>query len=628
MGSKPSSVPREGEGHPEVFYRGVQAAREGRFTLSEVYFDQALTRHPGRHFWDSFTNAVLQKERSACPEGGGTSPSRGDAEKVDTDPGVGGLLNPWGEAQPPSAFGGGMDREDDLAGGENIRAENGQGGLPGSGDDGDAAELADAMASDAQPTHGTKVADIYLPLDGDLFHVMDYYRLLADIGHTYLQLIPSTAYVEKVTGLAARYCLFTISHTQILLHCLALWKEANLGDGGGFIDYEKRRNLKLGSEHYTDFSSDPQSSDRRGQKWRTMDRTASLFFTLGLLEANCRYYCLSFLVNYCSLLLRSYSGLTEQRKINRVYANIVEHLDVANRMVLDLANDYPHEYLSHLIMENVPRPLSGDRDFHSSMGASSHAGSRNILYLGSDQHRHLYASGCPWTPTQSALIPLILLRSIRLSVQETVSRTAQAQLRSPAQRLTYHYTGWNFDTGLVIVPGCNLYMLRKSLPGFVPGKSTLAHHITMTEQEEFHLPIGGAEGRLRDGSVAVPVPGHGNDAARGSRHNSRVPEGSAAAAKREARIKKCEEKLIMKRRDINTDLNLSDERTCVALCLEEACALVLPTCFFVCVLQKMSGEAENTESILPLRALGTGLYGPESSEWNLMSSILRKHLEE
>ncbi|CAM42531.1 putative sodium stibogluconate resistance protein [Leishmania braziliensis MHOM/BR/75/M2904] len=628
MGSKPSSVPREGEGHPEVFYRGVQAAREGRFTLSEVYFDQALTRHPGRHFWDSFTNAVLQKERSACPEGGGTSPSRGDAEKVDTDPGVGGLLNLWGEAQPPSAFGGGMDREDDLAGGENIRAENGQGGLPGSGDDGDAAELADAMASDAQPTHGTKVADIYLPLDGDLFHVMDYYRLLADIGHTYLQLIPSTAYVEKVTGLAARYCLFTISHTQILLHCLALWKEANLGDGGGFIDYEKRRNLKLGSEHYTDFSSDPQSSDRRGQKWRTMDRTASLFFTLGLLESKSRYYCLSFLVNYCGLLLRSYSGLTEQRKINRVYANIVEHLDVANRMVLDLANDYPHEYLSHLIMENVPRPLSGDRDFHSSMGASSHAGSRNILSLGSDQHRHLYASGCPWTPTQSALIPLILLRSIRLSVQETVSRTAQAQLRSPAQRLTYHYTGWNFDTGLVIVPGCNLYMLRKSLPGFVPGKSTLAHHITMTEQEEFHLPIGGAEGRLRDGSVAVPVPGHGNDAARGSRHNSRVPEGSAAAAKREARIKKCEEKLIMKRRNINTDLNLSDERTCVALCLEEACALVLPSLFLSLVLRKVSGDPDYMESYVSLKALGTGLYGPESSEWNIIANIVRKHLEE
>ncbi|CAJ1014626.1 hypothetical protein Q4I30_000351, partial [Leishmania utingensis] len=140
--------------------------------------------------------------------------------------------------------------------------------------------------------------------------------------------------------------------------------------------------------------------------------------------------------------------------------------------------------------------------------------------------------------------------------------------------------------------------------------------------------IGGAEGRLRDGSVAVPVPGHGNDAARGSRHNSRVPEGSAAAAKREARIKKCEEKLIMKRRNINTDLNLSDERTCVALCLEEACVLALPMCFFVCVLQKMSGEVENGEYILSLRALGTGLYGPESSEWNLMSSILRKHLEE
>ncbi|CAM42786.1 sodium stibogluconate resistance protein, putative [Leishmania braziliensis MHOM/BR/75/M2904] len=434
-----------------------------------------------------------------------------------------------------------------------------------------------------------------------------------------------TAYVRGHRAGRA-LCFFIISTPRFcaLLRC----ERGNLGDGGGFIDYEKRRNLKLGSEHYTDFSSDPQSSDRRGQKWRTMDRTASLFFTLGLLEANCRHSYLVFLVNYCAVLIRTLPRIKERKTCRRVIQNVQDHMEAIMQSLTYLANDYPHEYLSHLIMENVPRPLSGDRDFHSSMGASSHAGSRNILSLGSDQHRHLYASGCPWTPTQSALIPLILLRSIRLSVQETVSRTAQAQLRSPAQRLTYHYTGWNFDTGLVIVPGCNLYMLRKSLPGFVPGKSTLAHHITMAEQEEFHLPIGGAEGRLRDGSAAVPVPGHGNDAARGSRHNSRVPEGSAAAAKREARIKKCEEKLIMKRRNINTDLNLSDERTCVALCLEEACALVLPILFLSLVLRKVSGDPDYMESYVSLKALGTGLYGPESSEWNIIANIVRKHLEE
>ncbi|CAJ1991280.1 sodium stibogluconate resistance protein [Leishmania donovani] len=87
MGNRQSSVPLEGEGHPEVFYRGVKAAQEGRFTVSEVYFVQALTRHPGRHFWDTFTKAVLQKERSAGFEGGGASlPKDGVQEDVDAGP--------------------------------------------------------------------------------------------------------------------------------------------------------------------------------------------------------------------------------------------------------------------------------------------------------------------------------------------------------------------------------------------------------------------------------------------------------------------------------------------------------------------------------------------------------------
>ncbi|KAG5471984.1 hypothetical protein CUR178_02649 [Leishmania enriettii] len=77
MGNRQSSVSKEGEGHPEVFYRGVKAAREGRFTVSELCFVQALTRHPGRSFWDTLTKAVLQKEYSAGFEGGGTSPPKG-----------------------------------------------------------------------------------------------------------------------------------------------------------------------------------------------------------------------------------------------------------------------------------------------------------------------------------------------------------------------------------------------------------------------------------------------------------------------------------------------------------------------------------------------------------------------
>ncbi|TPP42674.1 hypothetical protein CGC21_11795 [Leishmania donovani] len=611
MGNRQSSVPLEGEGHPEVFYRGVKAAQEGRFTVSEVYFVQALTRHPGRHFWDTFTKAVLQKERSAGFEGGGASlPKDGVQEDVDAGPAADGPLGPCNDVQPQTA--------DEL---------------PGSGDrgdGGDSAEQADARTNGAQSVHDTKVVDVFLPLDGGLTDVMDYYRLLADIGHTYLQLIPSTAHMEKVTGLAARYCIFTITHTQMLLHCLTLWKEAKLGDGGGFIDYAKVRNLKICSgvaELSAELNPDSHSSNKGKQKWRTIDRTASLLFTLQLLEANCRYYCLVFLVNYCGLLLRSYSRLTDQRKVNRVHANIVEHLDMVSRLVLGLAGEYPNEYLSRLIMASLPKPSNFDRECLSSMGASSHMSSQKILSFGNDQHRHLYASGYPWSPTESALIPLILARNVRLNVQENVSRHSQAQLRSPAERMSYHYTKWNFASDLVILPGCSLYMLKKSLPEFVPGKSTFAHYATMAEHEELHLPGAAADAHWQRGSAAVHVPGDGGGAAPGSHRNPPISEGSAGAEKREALTKKCEERLIKKRRYINADLHLSDERTCVALCLEEACAIALPAVFLSSMLRKMSGEISNDEIYGVEGKLVMGVYGPASSEWHIIASILRKHLE-
>ncbi|CAC9518335.1 sodium_stibogluconate_resistance_protein_-_putative [Leishmania infantum] len=621
MGNRQSSVPLEGEGHPEVFYRGVKAAQEGRFTVSEVYFVQALTRHPGRHFWDTFTKAVLQKERSAGFEGGGASlPKDGVQEDVDAGPAADGPLGPCNDVQPQTVLGGSVpDKADEL---------------PGSGDrgdGGDSAEQADARTNGAQSVHDTKVVDVFLPLDGGLTDVMDYYRLLADIGHTYLQLIPSTAHMEKVTGLAARYCIFTITHTQMLLHCLTLWKEAKLGDGGGFIDYAKVRNLKICSgvaELSAELNPDSHSSNKGKQKWRTIDRTASLLFTLQLLEANCRYYCLVFLADYCGLLLRSYSRLTDQRKVNRVYANIVEHLDMVSRLVLGLAGEYPNEYLSRLIMASLPKPSNFDRECLSSMGASSHMSSQKILSFGNDQHRHLYASGYPWSPTESALIPLILARNVRLHVQENVSRHSQAQLRSPAERMSYHYTKWNFASDLVILPGCSLYMLKKSLPGFVPGKSTFAHYATMAEHEELHLPGAAADAHWQRGSAAVHVPGDGGGAAPGSHRNPPISEGSAGAEKREALTKKCEERLIKKRRYINADLHLSDERTCVALCLEEACATALPSVLLASMLRKMSGIPESAEFINNVTNLVTGLYGPDSSEWHIIASILRKHLEE
>ncbi|KAG5495802.1 hypothetical protein JIQ42_02662 [Leishmania sp. Namibia] len=451
MGNRQSSVSKEGEGHPEVFYRGVKAAREGRFTVSELYFVQALTRHPGRRFWDTLTKAVLQKGYSAGFEGGGTSPPKGDTpRKAGADPDVGGPLDPSDPTERKSVFCGNVSDAAHLADGEGARCEYEQDLLPGSGDSGDGGspeEQADAGASGAQSACGAKVVDIYLPLDGDLRHIIDYYRLLADIAHTYLKLLSSTAHVEKITGLAARYCLCTISHTQLLLHCLKLWKEAHFGDGGGFIDYDKKRHLRFGSgiveEQCDSIDHDSRRGNRLRQRWRMMDRTASLLFTLGLLEAKSRYYCLASLVKLhwtARAAILRHSDKAEARRI----LCLREHSrgadgGVCTCLIWDLAKEYPDEYLSRLIMANVPRPSNFGRDGVSATGSSSHASTQNIHVIGGDQHRHLYASGCPWSPTQSALIPLVLARGVRLNVQESVSRHSQAQLHSPAERRSYYY---------------------------------------------------------------------------------------------------------------------------------------------------------------------------------------------
>ncbi|KAK7201916.1 sodium stibogluconate resistance protein [Novymonas esmeraldas] len=637
MGNSQSTVPKEAQGHPALFYRGVKAANEGRYTVSELYFVQALSRHPGQHFWDTFTKAVLQKENKLGAEKGNTSPSKGDLdkEKADVDPDVGGPLDPSNDAPgrqslfaAPSTEKGNGDSN--HAGGKTNGSEELSDGRD-SDDDESSARQTDAKTNGAQSLYSTKVADIQLPLNGNLFPVMDYFRMMADIANAYLVLLATTPCPEKVMGIAARYCLFTISQTQMLLHCLTLWKEDKFGDGGGFIDYEKKRGLKFGVDvadrNSTELDTDTSSgnSGASKQKWRTMDRTASLLFTLALLEAKCRYYFLSSVVCYCGLLFRASATVKEGRKQNRVFANAQEHLEVAVAMVWDLAKEYPNEYLSKLIMTTLPRSSSGDRDMHSSIGASSHASNQMSMSLGNDQHRHLYASGSPWTPTQSALIPLISARNVRLSIQQDVGSHSQAQLRSPAERMSNHYVVWGFPVEVFVVPGCSLYLLERSLPGFVPGKSTLEHQVTISEQDTLS---GSSQGRrsnaTQDGNVAVPLPGNGDGAAAAQR-NSVASENEAEKKKREEAMKKCEKALAKKRRYINSDLNLSDERTCVALCLEEVCVLTLPVIYLSAALSSTAGEPENAESYLEtLRSLTLGLYGPTSSEWHLIRTLVQK----
>ncbi|KAK7201919.1 sodium stibogluconate resistance protein [Novymonas esmeraldas] len=624
MGNSHSTVPKAAQGHPEEFYRGVKAAKEGRFTVSELYFVQALQGHPGHGFWDTFTKAVLQKDRKA--EVDADKPAEKDEEEEHAD----------ATAGTESDAGGPLNSEDKATARKSVFTSNGEGGETAdtiSGrkspededeeeeDDRDAkATDADAKTNGTHSVFSTKVTEVQLPLSGQITPILDYFRLMADVQLTYLELVLNSPYKQKVSGLAARYCLFTINHTQMLLHCLTLWKEDKFSGEGGFIDYEKKRNLKFGTDvsedQYAELDTETQSSSSSKQKWRTMDRTASLLFTLALLEANCRYYFLSSVTNYCGLLIETYPTVKEGRKQNRVYSNVMEHLEVVFATIWDVAKEYPNEYLSKLIMTNIPRSSSGDRDFHSSVGASSHASNQMSMSLGNDQHRHLYASGSPWAPTQSALMPLIIARNVRLSVQESVSRRAQAQLRSPAERMSYHYIMWRSPVVLLAVPGCSVPLLQKSLPDFVPGKGTLLHRrvtfIRRPTNNDSQLGLQYPTGNDENAAVHVSP----EEDMMLDLHPELDHRGSAAEArKREENMRKCKEAIVKTAGKVNTDLNLSDERTCVMLCLNEVSNISVVALLWAAQLRYL---AELPDAAAPYATgmveMTSGIYGPESPE--------------
>jgi len=59
MGNELSRPLWAGQHHPVLFYKGCEAVIDGRYTLSNVYFVQALERHPGHSFWTHLTHTIV-----------------------------------------------------------------------------------------------------------------------------------------------------------------------------------------------------------------------------------------------------------------------------------------------------------------------------------------------------------------------------------------------------------------------------------------------------------------------------------------------------------------------------------------------------------------------------------------
>ncbi|KAK7201915.1 hypothetical protein NESM_000259100 [Novymonas esmeraldas] len=625
MGNVNSTVPKEGQGHPELFYRGVTATSQARFTASELYFGQALDEHPGREFWDTLMRGVTAsaapqrcRSRAAVRQSDTrrtavqydwelnadaswnvlTSPSRADAVPRHRDADGDLQLCPTAAFVESDAEEGGAVRE--------MREDEG---------------------------HRPNRLEVSLPLDQRLTDILDFFRMLADIAHTYFELLPTTRHRKKVTSLAARYCLLTISHTQVLLHCLALWKKEHLGsDGGGFIDYEKKRGLNRGSVAVAvavAVSDTTAPLDGTGDGRERRSQTASALFTLALVEANCRYYCVSFLMNYATLLLRAQRDVSSSQKRDGICANTLAHVDAIFQLARGAAAEYPNEYLSQLIVDHIPASTiaaGASRASAHCLGARSKA--EHVLPLCRNPHRYVYTSTVAWDPTASALFPPECVHHVRLSLTSSANSDAAVQVASPAQRMSYHYTSWQSAVVFLAVPGCSLYTLQRSLPHFVPGKGTLAHKTEVLAREAGNDDAEATAATYRGHEAApaeasespVDVPAFGTR----RRPRSRATE-SMTPAQRKALAKRCRDALMRNGRRMNTDLNLSDEHTCVVLCLHEA---VLTSCpALMCAVEQLS-LAGQSDAIWPyvcaLEHVVESLNGPASAEVHMLRTALEQ----
>ncbi|KAK7201912.1 hypothetical protein NESM_000258800 [Novymonas esmeraldas] len=656
MGTTHSTAPVEGQGHPDYFYRGVAAAKEGRCTVAEIYFAHAMNDHRGRSFWAHMIPAVLPTSAESVAASSKAPPPKqrgsGDAERppVTQDQqcaraavvyratgafgstvsdasshacDVGQSPVEWPTESPHDTSP--CTEVPDIKADVEVEADA-------------EAEAEEVIGAAAAPV--SDVVDVFFPLNGRVSDVLDYFRMLADIALTYFEMLATTQHEKKMTSLAARYCLLTISHTQVLLHCLTLWKEEHLGsDGGGFIDYERKRhaNANVGAvtEEVAAVWPDSEVSVTVPERRPETHLDSSDFVTLALVEANCRYYYLSSLLNYTRLLTKACAVAADDERRALVYGNILEHLDAVFASVRSVALDYPQEYLSDVILAHIPScmPHGGGYGDGSSRATGSERTHPSWLGISGDTHRHLYASGCRWSPLWSALIPLACARKVRLNVQESSRHRGHTNLLSPAQRVTYYYCCWATKATVLTIPGCSQYLLSRALSGAAAGKGTQSHKTQLLVRRQ--ALQGGSRRVSKSASRAPHSDMEGVTVSLGTLDTNGVSRGCDAvsgsadsAAQLKALARRSGGGYRRSGRHVNTDLDLSDERTCIVVSQDEASQFGASGLLCAVLLMSAGGLEEAAASYATaLERLVCDTYGPDSEEMNMTRYWLQNGIE-
>ncbi|CAM42535.2 LOW QUALITY PROTEIN: sodium stibogluconate resistance protein like [Leishmania braziliensis MHOM/BR/75/M2904] len=227
--------------------------------------------------------------------------------------------------------------------------------------------------------------------------------------------MPDSAREGEVAHLTARCCLFTIRHSEILLHCLTLWKEGQRGDGDSF-DSTETRSLTLANAGNDDVGNSERHWDcALGGRCCATYLPQYLRYRQGVCLAQMAAAVTTILTHYRNLLVGSL--YTNDGAGGRAESHLCHSITLPTpRVRLHGAQqkEQPSTYIAQLMLTSILQSgTSAPPKAVSPLGTDSSASSDKALCLSNVYRRQKLLCGTPRIvnlgPRRSRLLSCIMV---------------------------------------------------------------------------------------------------------------------------------------------------------------------------------------------------------------------------
>ncbi|KPI82513.1 hypothetical protein ABL78_8478, partial [Leptomonas seymouri] len=224
MGIKQTKALGYRDGYPKRYYEACAKAEEGCYTVSELYFNQAIERHPGHAFWSSMMDVTVpKKERS------------GDAEELLEPGSPGGELDAALVSRLPDAAAcssRGVFRQGESE--RFTRASSGQHGTEGEDSSGFCTPFLEGDAASVASKQSERDPTLVFPVDRRLEDLQSYVCMLSDIACVYRRKSAASdgESCEMARNLSLMYNSYTAVRLQVMMHLLQTHFAQHNADGG------------------------------------------------------------------------------------------------------------------------------------------------------------------------------------------------------------------------------------------------------------------------------------------------------------------------------------------------------------------------------------------------------------